>query len=299
MILLLLACGPRLPAAPDLPSDTLVIDRSTLPDVVVRGAAVATIGMPKHFAVAGADKEEVRGPVWSFVIEHPVHGLLLVDTAYGRRTVADPLDYPGKTTVRRVGLEMGTPVADLLPAIDKGPEDVQHVFLTHIHHDHAGGVEDFPDAKLWVSEADWTWGAKKRGLHGVDPLPYQDARPTHPAYDDGPYGPFAAHEDVFGDGSVLLLPAPGHTPGSQLVWVNTPTESWLFLGDATWVDEGLEGPTPKAWLVRNVVEADWKTGMDALHRVRSLRNTPDLHLVAGHEPADLERYPAWPAPWSK
>lgn len=287
---LALGCTPK--SAPMAEPSSPEIERAGLPELVVRAMLVATVEMPGNQAVAGGPKTKEIGPVWVFSVEHPEHGTLLIDAGYGRRTARDPHDLPGKLATNQLGLQMKTPAIELLaaqPAI--GP--VENVLLTHMHTDHAAGVEDFPDAKLWVSKEDWDFGQKKRGLRGTDPRPYAKHQVEHPPYDDGPWGPFDRHEDVFGDGSILLIPAPGHTPGSQMVAVNTPAKSWLFIGDVAWVDEGLQQRRPKGWLARTVLEDDWKLGVEAIVEVASLEG---VDIVAGHEPEDIERLGSWPAP---
>ena len=294
LLFLLVGCAPHLPTPPTFAQAPVPSARTA---VSVRGVVVAEVEMSAHQAVAGADKDIQTSPVWAFVLEHPREGLILVDTAFGRRTAADLRDYPGRLSSRFLDLSMGTPLVERLPEMGAAAEDVRHIVLTHIHTDHAGGVEDFPDATLWVSEADWSWGAEKRRFHGVDPLPYEGRTARSPVYDDGPIGPFAEHADLFGDGSVRVIPAPGHTPGSQLVWVHGAEQDWLFLGDVAWSARALEEGRPKGYLPRKLVEVDWRANMDALLRARSLLDTEGLVLVAGHEPTDVERFPAWPALW--
>jgi len=244
----------------------------------------------------GAEKTDERGPIWVYAIEYPDGRLVLIDSAYPQRTEADPGDYPGKFAAKLLDLEMGVPMVTQLAEAGLGP--VERIVLTHLHDDHAAGVEDFPEAMLWADRADWLYADRKRALHGIDPEPFAGREFRHPTYSHGPWGPFDSHTDLFGDGSILLFPAPGHTPGSMMVLVNSPEHSWLFLGDVSWTDDGwTDGVRPKGALARTLVEADWRENMDSLYRVQSLVGMEDLTIISGHEPANIDRFPEWPKPW--
>ncbi|MEZ4318291.1 MAG: MBL fold metallo-hydrolase [Myxococcota bacterium] len=300
VLLVLAGCAAKIPAPPPRPSAPTDLDRAALPDVTLRGMVVATTRMSRHLAVMGGEKTDERGPVYVYVVQHPDHGTLLIDAGYPRRTAVDPTDHPGKMAVKLLGLEMGEPAADQLADLGLEPADIDAIVLTHIHDDHAAGVEDFPGAMLWMDRLDWQFADHARPLKGVAPEMYAGRDVRHPTYTHGPWGPFERHTDLFGDGTVLLFPAPGHTPGSLLVLVNTPSHSWLFLGDAAWTDDGWNGPQvkPKGWLPRSVLEDDWKRGIDVLYRVQTLVGRDDLTIVSGHEPRNVDRLPPWPEPWT-
>ena len=98
------------------------------------------------------------------------------------------------------------------------PAEVGYVAVSHTHPDHIGNVELFPQAMLLVQKAEYTW-------------PNQDGsprfKPAHPVKQlEGEY-------DVFGDGSVRLIPTPGHTPGHQSALIRLAhTGAVLLSGDA-------------------------------------------------------------------
>lgn len=270
------------------------VDRGELPDGTVRVLTVGTVEMRDRQVVAGGTKEELQGPISVLLLEHPVQGLVLIDTGYGRRTLADENDYPGRLPSQLLGLEMGRPAADAIADLGYVPDDVWHVVLTHGHMDHVGGIEDFPGADIHADEQEWAACMHPHRTHGYIPDPYlgRDAIPV--LWEDAPYGPFPRHADLFGDGSVVLLPTPGHTVGSMMVLVNLAGGSVLYTGDVAWVDRNWQEPVPKGWLARALIEDDWRAGMDALWRVRAWSERhPELIVIAGHEPANL-RLPKWP-----
>ncbi len=296
-MLFALACA-TLPA-PEQPDWSWDLDRTALPHGELRVAHLATV-TSTAFLSSGSRWEPHTVPVSALVYLHPEYGPVLIDTGFGERTKKDPRDYPGRFTSRMMGLQVQATLPDLLPDLGYEVADVQHIVCTHLHYDHAGGVEDFPQATLWIGPGEWDFGSEKRTTRGVDPRPYlAHADHREVPYDDGPYGPFDAHEDLFGDGSVVLLPSPGHTPGSLSVLVNLPGGSFLYTGDAAWVDANWQLPTPKGKLARDLVEIDWEQGMQAQWRYKwwAERYPDQLTVVAGHEPANVDRLRAWPEPY--
>jgi glyoxylase-like metal-dependent hydrolase (beta-lactamase superfamily II) len=292
-------CALQLPPPPAIAPWTWAPDRTGLPDVSIRALTVATVEMTERQAVSGGkDKTRRLAPVAVYVLEHPTEGLILIDTGYGRRTVADPKDYPGKLSTNLLHLKMRSPFVDRLADIGKTAADVRHALITHLHHDHAGGIEDLPPTTtLWVSEREWYAGDTKGSLGVYNPLPYADRKPKFfPFVGSGPYGPFTHHVDLFGDGAIIVVEAPGHTLGEVCVLVNRPSRSYLFTGDAAWVDRNWQEPIPAGVIPARLLFWDWKRSYEQLWRIHDwAAKAPDLTVISGHEPANLDRLPAWPA----
>jgi glyoxylase-like metal-dependent hydrolase (beta-lactamase superfamily II) len=98
------------------------------------------------------------------------------------------------------------------------PADIKYVAISHTHPDHIGNLELFPKAMLFVQRAEYEWP-------GPDGQPR--FKPEHPVtLLDG-------DKDLFGDGSVMAIATPGHTPGHQSLLVKLPkTGALLLSGDA-------------------------------------------------------------------
>jgi glyoxylase-like metal-dependent hydrolase (beta-lactamase superfamily II) len=98
------------------------------------------------------------------------------------------------------------------------PADIKGVGISHTHPDHIGNVEEFPQTMLYVQKAEYDWPAE----NGAPRF-----KPEHPVTNlDGDH-------DVFGDGSVVILSTPGHTPGHQSLLVRLPNTGVIVLsGDA-------------------------------------------------------------------
>ncbi len=298
LMLLLVGCGPTVPPpAPVVGPILWEVDREALPGGTLRVMHVATTRAKERLVVDGGGGDELVLPVYVYVFEHPSEGVVLIDAGFPRRSAADPRDYPGATAARLLKLTVEAPAADLLKDIGRAEADVLNVVVTHMHSDHIGGIEDFPNAALWVHRAEWESADERGPLGKPDTSPFADHAvvKTVEFTATKPYGPFGGHVDLFGDGSVVLLPAPGHTPGHMAVMLNLPSGSFLFTGDCAWVDRHWTEPSLKSRLVRNLIEDDWERNWANQWRIHEWAEAhPELTVVAGHEPANLERLKRWP-----
>jgi len=162
-------------------------------------------------------------------------------------------------------------------------------------------LADFPDATLHILEQEWRFALNESSLNAVVPWPYQDhAAMDFVSFGAGPYGPFPAHHDLFGDGSVVMLPTHGHTPGHTSVLINAQNGSWLVVGDAAWHERHWAEPVPKGTMTRLVLEDDPKAAELALLRIHAwAKADPDLNVMAGHEASLEQRYPLLPEPLAR
>jgi glyoxylase-like metal-dependent hydrolase (beta-lactamase superfamily II) len=98
------------------------------------------------------------------------------------------------------------------------PADIKGIGISHTHPDHIGNVEQFPQVMLYVQKAEYEWP----GEGGAPRF-----KPEHPVTK------LEGDRDVFGDGSVMILSTPGHTPGHQSLLVRLPkTGAIVLTGDA-------------------------------------------------------------------
>ena len=106
--------------------------------------------------------------------------------------------------------------------------------------------------------------------------------PTHAyGFEPRPYLGFSSSFDVWGDGSIVLVPAPGHTPGSVLVFIALPSGKRLaLLGDLVWQSDGITRPAERPWLSRVLVDDDAAAVRVAIEHVAALRTRfPELSYL--------------------
>ena len=109
-------------------------------------------------------------------------------------------------------------LAGQLDQLGVKPSDIKAMAISHTHPDHIGNVEMFPRAMLYVQKAEYEWP-------GANNAPR--FKPEHPVTE------LEGDRDVFGDGSLIILSTPGHTPGHQSLLVRLPKTGPVILsGDA-------------------------------------------------------------------
>jgi glyoxylase-like metal-dependent hydrolase (beta-lactamase superfamily II) len=229
-------------------------------------------------------------PINVYVVEH-TNVIVLFDTGQDRASVTDPCYFPdgpvGLIYRRLARFEVSedeTLTAGLV-RLGYRPSDVTKAVISHLHQDHIGGVREIPDAELLVSAEEWGSLhrplAEARGLlrHHIE-VPGRKWSPVEfTALEDPRLAPFTTGRDVFGDGSLVLLPTAGHTYGSMSMLVRRPDATPLLLaGDLTYdVDAFEQGRTGGVGSRRRLHMTR--------ERVLALRaNNPGMQVLAAHDP---------------
>jgi len=129
------------------------------------------------------------------------------------------------------------PLPDQLAKMNVKREQVKFVGISHYHGDHIGGAQFFPDATLLIGKGDWDLLASGKAPQGVDGKPL-----AHWLSGGGKVEPVPLDKDVFGDGTVMMLYTPGHTPGHHSLLVKLPqTGNVLLTGDLAHFHENYDG----------------------------------------------------------
>jgi glyoxylase-like metal-dependent hydrolase (beta-lactamase superfamily II) len=234
-------------------------------------------------------------PINVYVIEH-ARGLILFDSGQDRASVTDDAYFPGGATgylyrrLARFDVAEDDTLTAQIAALGYAPADVDTTIVSHLHVDHIGGLRELTGSELLVSAAEWAELAKPapelRGLlrshiqlpgltwHQVGFEPTKD-----PAL-----APFTASLDVMGDGSLMLLPTPGHTAGSvSLLIRRTSRPPLLLAGDLTYGAEILQrGQLPGVGNRRRLAESSRKVFALA-------EQQPGLVVLPAHDPTAAQR----------
>ncbi|MGB8330592.1 MAG: MBL fold metallo-hydrolase [Polyangiales bacterium] len=261
---------------------------------VIRGGEMKS---QEGFSVRGGSllKSFISGLV-AFVVEHP-QGRLLIDAGVAR-DVSEHLHTTPWLMRALASLTVIEATVDALTAQGIHPGDLRGIVLTHSHWDHVSGLADLRAVPVWITpkelahaRSDDDGGTLYRQLEAEGPLRLQELK-----FPDGAYGPFTASYDFFGDGSVVIVPMPGHTPGSIGVFVSPASgKRFLVIGDTAWAREGVDWPAEKPWLARRMVDHDAATvrrQLVLLHQLQS--QNPDLVIVPAHDARIHDAIPTFP-----
>jgi glyoxylase-like metal-dependent hydrolase (beta-lactamase superfamily II) len=228
-------------------------------------------------------------------------GLVLVDTGFGLRDIAEPRSRLNDVFLWELAPEL-RPEKALVTQIERmgfDRREVRHIVLTHLDFDHAGGLDDFPDATvhLLAAERDAAMAQRTR-LDRMRFRPQQWAtRHRWRVYE-------AAGESWFGfdavrgipglDDEVLLVPLFGHTQGHAGVAVRSDA-GWLFhAGDAYFfhaeMDPDRPRCTPGLRFYQWMMEKDRKTRLWNQERLRALKRDhgDEVEVFCAHDVSEFE-----------
>ena len=267
----------------------------------------------KGLFVQGAGLKSISFPIISVLIERD-HDLVLFDTGIGTRINEEmrPLIYKGnKFFYRWVMRTQFDPRCDVLvhqlPRVGFQPSDVKNVIISHLHWDHAGGMRDFSHAHFIINRKEWNFATLLSGV----PL-FKNAfikeQFCAPGLDielietnlGKPFLNFPASHDVFGDGSMVLVDLPGHSPGLMGLFLTMPSRRrFLFSADTFYFPEGLEQKIPKSGLMRGLVSEGPVAGQSIEKVYALMRSDPDLEIVGSHDHRLPGRYELAPTSYGE
>jgi N-acyl homoserine lactone hydrolase len=189
-------------------------------------------------------------PINVYVIEH-ASGLVLFDSGQDRASVTDDSYFPGGfpgivyDRLARFDIAEQETLASGLTTLGYSTADVRTAILSHLHQDHIGGIRELSNADLLITAAEWAqlsgFSPEARGFLRAH-IDIPGANWKHVDFgssSDAGLLPFPESLDLMGDGSLVLLPTPGHTAGSVSLLVRRRAlPPLLLVGDLTY-DAGL------------------------------------------------------------
>ena len=176
-------------------------------------------------------------------------------------------------------------MVDQLAQLKIKPEQIRYVGISHYHGDHTGQVASFPQSTLLIGKGDWDVLTRPKPMPGANPAPF-----AHWISGGGKVEPVPLDKDVFGDGRVVMLNTPGHTPGHHSLLVKLAAMGTVLIsGDLSHFRENYEKNGVPGF---NVNRAETLASLD---RFKQLAANLKATVILQHDPRDVGKLPAFPA----
>lgn len=251
------------------------------------GAYLNTLKVPQYvngMVAVTASSPTIAMPCPSFLIEHD-RGLLLFDTGVSPKGLREPERYIPELA-HRFEMTTGEDLAidTQLKGLGIAVNRVNYVVSSHLHFDHAGGLYLFKDSTHLVGTGEWqhAYSPIRKGHHIelitdlLETLPFN-------------WIELPGDLDVFGDGSVIILQTPGHTPGELSLFVRLPNRNILLTGDTCHFRiEYEQGLPAQGYCV------DMAQGTQSIRRLQMISQAWDAQVWIGHDIDDWAKLPHSP-----
>jgi glyoxylase-like metal-dependent hydrolase (beta-lactamase superfamily II) len=176
------------------------------------------------------------------------------------------------------------PLASQLEALGVSPTAVTDIAFSHFHADHAGNANLFTSARLYIQEPEHD------AAFGADPAKFGFNPALYGKLKDNPAVKLNGDYDVFGDGSVVIVSTPGHTPGHQCLLVRLPNRGPVVLsGDMVHFEDN--------WIHRRIPSRNFNKEQTAqsMEKVAALLAKENAELWINHDKAQSATIPKAPA----
>lgn len=202
---------------------------------------------------------------------------MLWDTGLARTELGKPL-----TEGREESDTLRVTLLDQLRQLGVQPDQVAIIGISHYHYDHTGQAADFPKARLLIGKSD---------LDRLRTVGGERAKPLAPwLAGSSPVEGVVGDKDVFGDGRVVMLDLPGHTPGHHGLLVKLSRKGAVLLsGDVAHFHENLDDDGVPSF------NTDRAQSLASLDRFRRLARNLKATLIVQHDERDIGKLPAFPA----
>lgn len=232
-------------------------------------------------------------------------GLVLVDTGLGLEDVAQPMSaLPGQSwqAIMRPQLRREETAIEQVRDLGFKPVDVRHIVMTHLDFDHAGGLSDFPWAKVHVFAREYDAAVsrptpRERMRYAPRQIAHRPDFAMYTEQGENWFG-FKAVRELFGlPPEILMVPLPGHSRGHCGVAIQTDSDGWLLnCGDAAFWHGELNSRTrhcpPVLRIYQNIFQFDHVTRMHNQHRLRELvqDHGDQVSVFCSHDPEMMRQF---------
>ena len=240
----------------------------------------------------------------SILVRHPA-GDLLIDAGNSSHFAQDVSIYPFWLRLKLQSLagqlNPEVPLPEMLHRAGEDPAKLRWAILSHVHLDHAGGLMDLPRLPVLMTREEILFAndsvAQGKG-YVLAAYTKSLPKPTAPTlqFEPKPYETFDESTDLYRDGSVVVVPLRGHTPGSVGIFVNlSSTKRFFYVGDSVDDERGFEERVAKTLLLRDS-DNDPVLANHIVSKLSQLHETvPGLAIIPAHGRSAYKKFfPAGP-----
>jgi len=223
----------------------------------------------------------------SVLIQHP-NATFVFDTGLGSGIEGQFHDAFGFIDRQLFQFTKLTSLKETLIENDFNIDSIDFILPTHLHFDHASGIEDFSNVTVLTTKEEYEHAMSDEAnppafikeQYDSDLIKWKFIQ-----FNTTPYEVFEESYDVFNDGTVILVKLPGHTRGSLGMFVNLMSgKRYFFTGDLTWAAEAFEAPSEKFFIARNKVDGDRESVKKYIVKVHQLlKEKPEIKIIPAHD----------------
>jgi glyoxylase-like metal-dependent hydrolase (beta-lactamase superfamily II) len=224
---------------------------------------------------------KVYDPYFFYLVEHP-RGLVLFDSGLHPAMRTDLRGRIGDSADAFV-VEMAEDddVVSKLAKLDLRPDDIECVVQSHLHFDHAGGLEFLAHAPVYLQDRELLFARNP-------PIYQRDIYVPADFEHDLDWRLLEGDHDLFGDGTLRIISTPGHTAGHQSLLVRLQSRSILLMSDASYLVEKMrQRLLPAVVWSPDAMVASWE-------RIEAIEQETRAQLVCTHELNFREHVPQAP-----
>jgi glyoxylase-like metal-dependent hydrolase (beta-lactamase superfamily II) len=180
--------------------------------------------------------------------------------------------------------------------------NIDFIFLTHLHWDHASAISDFPNSSIYVSKKEKEQAFSKesssepgflKNQYQMDSINWKEIN-----FKDMKYGAFKRSVDLFNDGSLIAVELPGHTLGSTGYFLTLNSgKKFFFVGDTIWSVKQLKKGTHKFSIAKCLVDHDPDELLKTIKVMKKIKlENPNIVFIPSHDFSHISKQiPLYPS----
>lgn len=228
-------------------------------------------------------KKKVIFEAGVFLIKHRKYGYILYDTGYSTKLLENKLKYFLYRMLNPINISEDKMINRQLEKKNISTQEIKYIILSHLHPDHIGGLEFFPNAKIIISQKCFEEFEKNsfRSLIFKEILPknFKDNLLIKKIEAENKEFNYLKSYDLFSDNSIFLTELNGHSSGQCCAYIK---EKNLFIAaDSTWRVDFLDMIDKMRFLPKLIQNnfSDYKKSIEILKTMRA----DGIKIVASHD----------------